>query len=309
MTRVVVIANPVASQFTGGSHRDVMSILSAHHDTEALWPSTAAEAEVMAEKAARDGAEVVVAMGGDGMVHHVAQGVVGTSSVLGIIPAGTTNVIARLLGVPGRQSKAARLIARDPEPRPLGVATMRLTRGTTETTHHAMFACGVGLDARVVAVADQDPYRKYRFGSIHYFRTAVGVALGKFSTVGPHVTVTSDDRSAEASTVLVQFRQVYTYFGKLPIRLSERPPHPMTVLTVDRVRRSRVPQIAFDALLGRDLTRIKGAEVWEGASRVELVADPPVSAQADGEALGQIDRAIIEWVPDAVQVIGADRAP
>jgi diacylglycerol kinase family enzyme len=280
-----------------------MSVLSAQHQTEALWPSTASEASVMAEKAARDGVDVVVAMGGDGMVHHVAQGVVGTDSTLGIIPAGTTNVIARLLGVPGRHGKAARLIARMPEPRRIGVTTLHLGRGTIETTHHAVFACGVGLDAEVVATADQDPYRKYRFGSVHYFRTSVGVALGKFSTVGPHIAVRSGDRATEASTVLVQFREVYTYFGKLPIRLSDEPPAPMTVLSVDRVRRSRVPQIAFDALLGRDLAKVKGAEVWEGVESVELVADPAMSTQADGEGLGKVDRALIEWAPGALSVI------
>jgi diacylglycerol kinase family enzyme len=305
VARVVVIANPVASQFTGGSHRDVMSILSAHHHTEALWPATASEASVMAEKAALDGVDVIVAMGGDGMVHHVAQGVVGTDATLAIIPAGTTNVIARLLAVPTRHGRAARLIARLPRPRRLGVVTLHLGRGTIETTHHAIFACGVGLDAEVVATADQDPYRKYRFGSIHYFRTAVGVAMGKFSKVGPHIAVSSGDQTADASTVLVQFREVYTYFGKLPIRLADEPPRPMTVLSVDRVRRSRVPQIAFDALLGRDLARVKGAQVWEGVEKVELIADPAMSAQADGESLGKVDRAILEWLPDSLAVIGS----
>jgi diacylglycerol kinase family enzyme len=77
----------------------------------------------------------------------------------------------------------------------------------------------------------------------------------------------------------------------------------MTVLSVDRVRRSRVPQIAFDALLGRDLTKVKGAQVWEGVERVELVADPEMSAQADGESLGKADRALIEWRPAALRMI------
>ena len=116
MARIAVIANPVASQFTGGAHRDVMAVLSSDHETEAMWPSSATEATEMARSAAADGFDVIVAMGGDGMVHHVAQGVVGTASSLGIVPAGTTNVVARLLGVPSRHAKAARLVSRDEEP-------------------------------------------------------------------------------------------------------------------------------------------------------------------------------------------------
>lgn len=304
MARIAVIANPIASQFTGGSHRDVMSALASVHEAEAIWPATATEAEGAAAAAVTDGYDVVVAMGGDGMVHHVAQGLVGSTAALGIIPAGTTNVIARLLGIPGRQAKAARLIARSTEHRRIGVATVTASRGSVETDHHAMFACGMGLDAEVVARADQDPYRKYRFGSIHYLRTAVGTALGSFASRRPHVRATTSVGEADLSTALVQFREVYTYFGKLPIRLAHDPPNPMTVLGIDRVRRTRVPQIAFKALFGRDLTRIKGAVVWEGVDELELVADPPMSLQADGEGLGYVDSAVIRWNPDALSVIG-----
>jgi diacylglycerol kinase family enzyme len=304
VARIAVIANPVASQFTGGSHRDVMSALSSAHETEAIWPSTASEAEDAAAAAVADGYEVVIAMGGDGMVHHVAQGLVGSTAAMGIIPAGTTNVIARLLGVPGRQAKAARLIAKSTERRRIGVATITASRGSVETEHHAIFACGIGLDAEVVARADQDPYRKYRFGSIHYMRTAVGTALGSFASRRPHVHATTRAGKAEVSTALVQFREVYTYFGRLPIRLAHEPPNPMTVLGIDRIRRTRVPQIAFRALFGKDLIRIKGAVIWEGVDELELVADPPMSLQADGEGLGYVDSAVIRWNPDALNVIG-----
>jgi diacylglycerol kinase family enzyme len=109
------------------------------------------------------------------------------------------------------------------------------------------------------------------------------------------------------STALVQFREVYTYFGKLPIRLAASPPQPMTVLTLDRLRRSRVPQVAFDALSGRDLSRIKGAEIWEGVERLSLKADPPVAAQADGEGLGMFEMATIEWVPSALKAIAGEQ--
>ncbi len=306
MARIAVIANPVASQFTGGAHRDVMSALSAEHEAEAMWPSSAMEASEMAGAAAADGFDVVVAMGGDGMVHHVAQGVVGTPTALGIIPAGTTNVVARLLGMPNRPGKAARLIASTPSPLAIGVATITIGHGSVESSHHAIFACGVGLDAEVVARADQDPYRKYRFGSLHYMRTAVGVALGKFASRKPHVTVSTGDRETIASTVLTQFREIYTYFGVIPLRLSDDAPDPMTVFTLDRIRRTRVPSIAFRAVFGRDLSKIKGAEVWEQVEEVSLRADPPMALQADGENLGVAESATIAWNPRALRVI-ADR--
>lgn len=300
---IVVIANPVASQFTGGSHRDVMAILTRTGTVEAVWPSSATEATSAAASAAAEGTDVVVAMGGDGMVHHVSQGLIGTSATLGIIPAGTTNVVARLLGIPSRPVKAARLITHQSPPRSIGVARMTLTRGSTETTHHAIFACGLGLDAEVVITADSDPYRKYRFGSIHYARTAIGVGLGRFPGRRPHLTVTHGTRSASATTVLVQFRSVYTYFGKIPLRLGKLPPDPMTVLTLGRLRRHRVPQITADAVLGRDLSRVAEMDVWTEVTAIDVAADPPVAAQADGESLGMVDAARVDWLPDSLDVI------
>ena len=78
MHRIVVIANPAASQFTGGSHRDIMAMLSRGSDVASIWPGSPTEAEERARESAEDGVDVVVAMGGDGMVHHVTQGLVGT---------------------------------------------------------------------------------------------------------------------------------------------------------------------------------------------------------------------------------------
>lgn len=303
MDRVVVIANPVASQFTGGTHRDVMATLAKSHDVDAIWPSSTRETTEQARAAAEEGASVAIAMGGDGLVHHVAQGLVGQETALGIIPVGTTNVVARLLHIPSRPAKAVKLIERSPGPAILGVATMYLTRGSTDTEHHAVFAAGFGLDAEVVVEADRDPYRKYRFGSWHYARTALGVGIGRFPSRRPHVRVEVAGNSIEATTALVQFRDVYTYFGRIPLRTSIREPDPMTVLTLGRLRRHRIPSIASRAVSRRELDPVSGIDVWHGIDHLELEADPPVAAQADGESLGLVNAARIEWAPDALRVM------
>lgn len=306
MNRVVVIANPVASQFTGGSHRRVMAILSRSHDeVEAVWPATAAGTAETAAAAAASGVSLVVAMGGDGMVHHVSQGLVGTEAILGVIPVGTTNVMARLLGIPKRVSRAARLIAGAESHHMLGTTRLSLTHGAIETSHHALFACGFGIDALVVNQANQDPYRKYRFGSLHYARTALGVGLIAFPRTRPHLEVRSGSRHASAASVQVQFREVYTYFGPMPLRVAPDPPAPMTVLVMERLRRRRIPRIAYNLFARRSLGVIADTEVWEHVESLTLRADPAVAAQADGEALGLVESASVEWVPDSLRVIAS----
>ncbi len=303
MDRIVVIANPVASQFTGGSHRDVMAELASTHEVEALWPGSAAEATAAAVQAVEEGASTVVAMGGDGMVHHVAQGLVGTDTALGIVPAGTTNVVARLFEIPARHTKAARLIGESRPPRHIGTARLTLDRGNTETVHHAVFACGLGLDAEVVRVADADPYRKYRFGSLHYARSALGVGFTSYPKVKPHVIFHSDGLERLGTSALVQFRDIYTYFGKIALRVNDEEPDPMSVLILDRLKRRRIPSIFFSALMHRDLGSIDGFEIWPNRKTVSFEADPPVAAQADGEGLGLADGGIIDWVPDSLMLV------
>ncbi len=308
MDHIVVVANPSASQFTGGAHRSVMSVLGRVAKVEAVWPETPADAEIKTAQAVENGARVVVAMGGDGIVHHVAQGLVETDAALGIIPVGTTNVIARLLGVPTKPVKAARLIVEGEEP-PLtmGTARMMLTRGSVETMHHAVFACGFGLDAAVVLEAEKDPYRKYRFGSLHYARTTLGVALKDFPRRKPHVRVTHGDNEEMTIAALLQFRQVYTYFGAIPLRVSPERPDPMTMLIINRLRRRRIPSIVTKLLRNGELGTVPEMNVVPHVKRIEVTAEPPVAVQADGESLGLVDGGIVEWVPGSLRIVAGPR--
>ncbi len=309
MEKAMVIANPSASQFTGGSHRDVMAILNKRFDVAAIWPASGSEASIAARESVESGAALVVAMGGDGMVHHVAQGVVGTGVRLGVIPVGTTNVVSRLLHLPSNPRKAARILTAASPPVLAGTARLDMTRGSTMSTHHSLFACGLGLDADVVVEADKEPYRKYRFGSLHYASTAFGVAFRTFPKKRPHVRVSSGDRSMLVSAMMLQFRDVYTYFGRLPLTLSDGKPEPMTALLIDRLRRRRVPSIAARVITRRDLGKVPEIEIWENVDTVVAQADPPVAIQADGEALGMADAVTVTWEPESLLLVRGQASP
>lgn len=309
MEKAVVIANPAASQFTGGSHRDVMAILNRAYSAEAIWPGSGQDAGEKAARAVESGASLVVAMGGDGVVHHVAQGLVGTDVPLGVIPVGTTNVVSRLLDLPTSPAKAARVLI-DPDPAILaGTVRLELTRGATVTTHHALFACGLGLDADVVVAADKDPHKKYRFGSLHYASTALNVAFRSFPKKRPHVDITADERSTRVSAAVLQFRDLYTYFGRMPLTISQDRPDPITALLLSRLRRRRVPGIAGRILLRRDLSDVPEVEIWESLTEMEAMADPPVAVQADGESLGLAEAVRATWAPESLSLIRGQSSP
>ena len=103
----------------------------------------AAAGVAAARKAAENGADLVVAAGGDGTVRGCAEGLAGTGIPLGIVPLGTANLLARTLGIPADPRAALAVALGSREDRRIDIAT----------ADGALFTAmaGMGLDAAVVA--------------------------------------------------------------------------------------------------------------------------------------------------------------
>lgn len=303
MQKLLLIANPAASGFTGGLHRRVVSILRQTYEVETAWPTNAGDVEAIAMEATHRGTDVVVAMGGDGVVHHVVNGICGSTTALGIIPAGTTNVLARILNLPNKPIPAARFLARGEPVIEIPLARVEATTPSGTMIRYATFATGIGLDAEAVRAANAEPYRKYRFGGIHYARTAANVVLNGFVGRRPHIRVESGARTADAVSALIQIHAPYTYFGRFPLAVTRRHPEHLAALIIERISLTRVPSILFHAALGRALDRVRGVQVWEDVRELTMYADPPGSVQADGETLGDVSSATITSVPRAVRAV------
>ena len=102
--RIVVIWNPSAGLPTtirpGGSVDDLSEILERHGvKAEVHQPDDEAEARAIVRQAVGDGVDIVVAAGGDGTVHLVAEDLLDTETALGILPLGRVMNIARALGI------------------------------------------------------------------------------------------------------------------------------------------------------------------------------------------------------------------
>lgn len=98
-----------------------------------------------ARGAALDGADLVVAVGGDGTVRGCAEGVASTGVPLGIVPHGTANLLARTLGIPGHPHSALMLALGTPD-----CVDRRIDLAVADREPFTAMA-GMGLDAAVVA--------------------------------------------------------------------------------------------------------------------------------------------------------------
>jgi YegS/Rv2252/BmrU family lipid kinase len=93
---------------------------------------------------------LVIAAGGDGTVAEVAEGLVGTSAVLGVVPLGSVMNVARMLGIPRDLDEAAQVI------NDRRVARIDVGRARTQArTALFMEAAGIGIDAGLFAYFNQ----------------------------------------------------------------------------------------------------------------------------------------------------------
>ena len=298
MKTVTLLANPRASGFTGGLHRDVVAVLRQSFEVDAYWPTSGADAVAYARQATENGTDIVVPMGGDGIVHHIGNVVAETDSALGIIPAGTTNVIADILHIPTKPIDAAQYLALGEPARPL--ATLRLSMDNEQ--HHVFFATGMGLDAEIVEQAEQHPARKVHFGWAHYSTTAFSVLWRQYRRRHPTLRVASATEATDAVAVLVQVHWPYTYAGKIPISLAGHAPDGMHVAAFERLATRQISSVGTRALSGVRLDNASGTHVFEDVHRITIEADPPVLCQADGELLGRASSIVVEHAADSVLV-------
>jgi len=189
--QVWMIYNPVAG------HRDmhVEVIRSAEHLRSLGWQVQLCRTEAaghgarLAREAREAGADMVVAVGGDGTIGQVADGLVNSATQLGVIPVGTGNVWARMLGIPvwGPSNRDA-----------IMAATRILEQGETRRVdvgwvdgHHFMLWAGVGFDAQVAH--EIEPHREVRrsLGNWAYLVTALVQSL---VMRGERTTVVVDGR-------------------------------------------------------------------------------------------------------------------
>ena len=121
-----------------------------------------------AKEALADGADVVIAVGGDGTVRTVASAVSGTGHALGIIPIGTGNLFARNMGIPIGDVDAALLTATSHGSRHVDIGRLSLLDDRKADHGHAfLIIAGIGFDAAMID--DTNPNLKKNISWLAYF--------------------------------------------------------------------------------------------------------------------------------------------
>jgi diacylglycerol kinase (ATP) len=142
---------------------------------EVLATQPHGEAGEQARRAVQAGCDAVIAAGGDGTIHDILQGVVGTDAALGIIPLGTANALAHDLGLPLSPESAAHA-ALHSEPRRIAVGKVeyQALQGNAASRYFTVTA-GVGADAHLFY--ELNPLIKSSIGVSAYYAKAFRIWL------------------------------------------------------------------------------------------------------------------------------------
>ena len=167
-----LVVNPEAANGAVGKNwprmRDFLQAEGASFDT--VFTEEPGHATRLARQALDDGYRTIVAVGGDGTVNEVINGLVEQGSVdpevaLGIISCGTGADFTRMLGIPRDYMEACRHLLRS-RPRSVDLGRITCLREGREVEHYFINAAGLGFDGEVAEIVNRFP--KALGGTITY---------------------------------------------------------------------------------------------------------------------------------------------
>jgi YegS/Rv2252/BmrU family lipid kinase len=290
--RCAVIYNPARVTDWVTFRRHVSYELKTRGWLPPWWLETTVEdsGRAMARQAVEQEVDLVLVAGGDGTVRVVCSALAGTGIPLGLIPAGTGNLLARNLGIPLDEA-AALDVAFNGMSKPIDL--VKITLDDVASDHFAVMA-GIGLDAMIMQDTNED--LKKAVGSAAYFvaaarnarhpalHTTIEVDDEEPVTRRAHVIVIGNVGYLQANIPLIPDAKADD--GQLDVVIaSPRSLRDWVRLTTRVLTRQRRSDNQLDRLTGQ---------------RVKITVDPPDQYQMDGDTVGECSSMLAEVQPGAL---------
>jgi diacylglycerol kinase family enzyme len=291
---VALIVNPYASGVDERRLELVVRALERVADVRVKHTRASGHASELARELGNT-TDALFVFSGDGGFNEVLNGLEADIPV-GFVPGGAANVLPRALGLP-----------RDPVEAAEGLA-VALTRGRTRRIslgrvngRRYSFAAGIGFDAELIRriEARGRSATGRRRGSLYALWAAASILAARR---GRMEAVLEARGLGRAAFVLVANIDPYTYVGRVPLHAcpDARFELGLDLAAPELVRPRTLPRLLGYALTGR--RRPAGVLTGHDLDRIEVLCDRPLALQADGEDLGDVERAVFECEREAVAV-------
>ena len=286
--RCAVIYNPtkVSDKF----HALVEESLQRNGWSKTLWLETSAEdpGRAMTRQAVTEQVDLVIGAGGDGTIRYVAH----TGIPLGLVPAGTGNLLARNLDLPLEEADAIE-VALDGQSRLIDL--VEITVDDRPPEHFAVMA-GIGIDAMMMDETNED--LKDKVGSAAYF-VAAGKALGRLPV---RMTVQLDNnRPVRRHAMLCVIGNVGTLRGNLTLIPGASPDDGLLDLYIASPRRFRHWAKVALRLITRRPKKDDQVDQHTG-KRVRIKIHGKDNYQLDGDVVGESTTLDAEIQPGALAI-------
>jgi len=292
----LVIVNPSAGRGRAARVRDAVESYWRQQGVTAEFcaPRSREEVRRRSADAAAAGYSCVVALGGDGTAHDVINGLAGTDTVVGILPAGGGNDLARALGLPLDPLEAARALLHAPLRR---IDLLRLTLAGGRTCLYAG-AGGTGIDAEAARLGNT------RFRRVPGVARYLAAAIAAFHESRPlEVTLQADGATRNFRALLVAVANSPSYGSGVIIAPDARIDDGWMDLAI-------VAPLDWSHVLDGLLLALRDGDIrWPEmqrlrARKLRLETDRPAIFHGDGEVLGETP-VEIEVLPAALQVLAS----
>lgn len=246
-------------------------------------------ARELATRAAQEGVELLLAVGGDGTMNEVADGLLGSQTALGLVPVGSGNGLARTLGLPLVPRQALRTLE--------GGVTRRMDVGLVNGRPFLNVA-GAGFDALVGVEFHRHGRRGGRRGAFSYVRLGLAALLRYRAT---SFALDADGARFDGRAFVVAFANGRQYGAGAVIA-----PHA-------RLNDGRLDVVVFEhastpaVLLQAPRLFLGGIERWRryrafAVARAALSAPMPFPFHRDGEPEEDRERIEVALRPRALRV-------
>ncbi len=337
--RALVVVNPAATSTTAKMRDVLVGALASELKVDVAETGHRGHGRELGARAAADGLELVVTLGGDGTVNEVVNGLLehGPGAhlpTLAVVPGGSTNVFSRALGrsrdpVEATAEILASLRAGRTRTVSLGTAsatgtsTAPLAGGDPEVAARAaaadaaqqpgwtaprwfVFAAGLGFDAEVIARVEAQRASGRRSTGALYVREATSAFLLGRERRRPAMTLQVPGEPAVEQLFLCLVSNVspWTYLGARPVNPSPEASFDsgLDVFGLGRTHAVGMLRALRSALVARP-PRGRGVHHRHDLAELTLTAERPQGWQVDGDHLGTATGLRLRSVPDALRVL------
>ena len=303
--KVLLLVNPFSSSVTARTRVVIRKALAGDHDVELVETARRNHATRLAQGAVAEGVDVVVVLGGDGTVNEAANGLAGSSTALGVLPGGSTNVFARSIGLPNDPIEATADLLEAME----AGSIERVGLGSANGRYFC-FHVGLGYDAALVEQVERRSGLKRWAGHPLFMYAGLTTFLRYYDRRKPHFTVTypDGDRVDDGYFSVCCNTNPYTYVGNMPFDIAPDAhlDNGLAMVTVRSLRADRFLRVMYKALRANGTLRTDPAVHYRpdvDELLVEAIGGRPFPYQMDGDYLGEVRRIELRHNPEIIDLV------